>query len=134
MRCTHYVISGAVAVWWSRMVPPNRSADFIISPLQKLNQLSFRRQIPPTSRRGLQDHVYQQHSHLSRRSSSFSSPRGIPSLPPAASASPEGHKIQTCPNKVLIGQEGIGHREFYIAGIPGQTRDVAFRAIGGEEL
>jgi hypothetical protein len=24
MRGAHYVISGAVAVWWSRMVPPNR--------------------------------------------------------------------------------------------------------------
>ena len=24
MRGPHYVISGAVAVWWSRMVPPNR--------------------------------------------------------------------------------------------------------------
>jgi hypothetical protein len=45
-----------------------------------------------------------------------------------------GHKIQTCPNRVPIGQEGIGQREFYVAGIPGQTRDLAFRAIGEEEL
>ena len=36
--------------------------------------------------------------------------------------------------KVPIGQEGIGQREFYVAGIPGQTRDLAFRAVGGEEL
>jgi hypothetical protein len=46
----------------------------------------------------------------------------------------EGHKIQTCPNRVPIGQEGIGHREFFFAGLPGQTRDLAFRAVGGEEL
>jgi hypothetical protein len=45
-----------------------------------------------------------------------------------------GHKRQTCPNRVPIGQEGIGQREFYTAGIPGQTRDLAFRALDGEEL
>jgi hypothetical protein len=45
-----------------------------------------------------------------------------------------GHKIQTCPNRLPIGQEGIGHREFFVAGIPGQTRDLVFRAIDGEEL
>jgi hypothetical protein len=44
------------------------------------------------------------------------------------------HKIQTCPNRVPVRQEGIGQRELYVAGILGQTRDLAFRAIGGEEL
>ena len=44
------------------------------------------------------------------------------------------HRIQTCPNRLPIGQEGIGHREFFVAGIPWQTRDLVFRAIDGEEL
>jgi hypothetical protein len=45
-----------------------------------------------------------------------------------------GHKRQTCPNRVPIGQEGIGQREFHTAGIPGQTRDLALRVMDGEEL
>jgi hypothetical protein len=36
---------------------------------------------------------------------------------------------------IIRGKESrIGQREFYVAGIPGQTRDLAFRAVGGEEF